>query len=167
MSPISVYRKTSAGVEEVQTCAAGLHPQTRRVLILTDGITPLARISSYVRGADIAPLVDELLRLGFIEAAGRTVTEPKVEAPRLPKPEEFPGPTPKQMEAIREIVLYAVHSMIGFSATQLELRIIECDNAVEMRQIVGEIRNIMDRQLGTGVGDRFIEAVRSVSQAAR
>jgi hypothetical protein len=57
--------------------------------------------------------------------------------------------------------------MVGFSATQLELRIIECDNAVEMRQIVGEIRNIMDRQLGAAVGDRFIEAVRSVSQAAR
>ena len=151
----------------MQACAAGLHPQTRRVLILTDGITPLSRISSYVRGADVAPLVNELLRLGFIEAISRVTAAPSVATEPAPKPEEFPGPTPKQMEAIREIVLYAVHSMIGFSATQLELRILECDDAVQMRQIVGEIRNIMDRQLGSAVGDRFIEAVRSVSQAAR
>jgi hypothetical protein len=137
------------------------------VLILTDGITPLSRISSYVRGADVAPLVDELLRLGFIEATSSAVTAPSVEKAVARNTEEFPGPTPKQMEAIRELVLYAVHSMIGFSATQLELRIIECDDAVQMRQIVGEIRNIMDRQLGTAVGDRFIEAVRTVSQAAR
>lgn len=162
-----VYKKTPAGVEEVQTCAAGLHPQARRVLILTDGITPIERIASYVRGSELAPLVAELVRGGLIEPSGRARTKKRITPEDSGSPPEFPGPTPAQMDAIREVVLYAVHSMIGFSATQLELRIIECDDAAEMRQIVGEIRGIMDRQIGGDVGERFIAAVRAVSQAAR
>lgn len=162
-----IYKKTPAGAEEMRTYAAGLHPQTRRVLILTDGITSVERIAAYVRGAQVEPLIEDLVQRGFIEPTGPTKSADDASASLMQKPAEFPGPTPAQMDAIREVVLYAVHSMIGFSATQLELQILECDDASDMRQIVGEIRNIMDRQLGGDVGDRFIAAVRAASQAAR
>jgi hypothetical protein len=163
----SVYRKTPAGLQEMQTRAAGLHPQTRRVLILTDGISSLSRIAAYVRGAEILPLIEELLNAKLIEAVPEIAPEASADALNVKHEEMFPGPTLEQMIAIREVLLYALRAMVGHGATDLEDRIASCENSAEMRKIVGEMRSIIDRHVSAAAGDRFIEAVRAVSQAAR
>ena len=69
------YRKTEAGVAEVQKRALGLRAELRRLLILVDGRTPLARLASFVPGLDITVLIAELESSGLV-VPPNTVTKP-------------------------------------------------------------------------------------------
>ena len=60
LNPNTVYRKTDAGMHEVQTRDLGLRAELRRLLILIDGNTPVSRLATFVRGSEIDFLIAEL-----------------------------------------------------------------------------------------------------------
>ena len=66
INPNSIYRKTDAGVAEIQSRALGLRTELRRVLILTDGTTTVAKLAAFVRAAEIEMLVTELEQRGLV-----------------------------------------------------------------------------------------------------
>ena len=70
LNPNSIYRKTEAGLAEVQARVLGLRAELRRLLILIDGNAPLSRLSAFVRGSEIDFLIAELETQGLV-AAGR------------------------------------------------------------------------------------------------
>lgn len=77
------YRKTDAGVAEVQKRMLGLRPSLRRLLILVDGRTPLDRLSGLIPGLDVRALVDELEALGLVAAPNTPNTS---NTPNTPNP---------------------------------------------------------------------------------
>ena len=73
----SVYRKSDAGVAEVQNRALGLQSDLRLLLILIDGQTALSRLASFVPSRPILELIAELDAAGLIathNATGETVS---------------------------------------------------------------------------------------------
>lgn len=64
----SIFAKTAAGAQEIQSRALGLPPLTRRLLVLVDGRRSGKELAAFVVGHDAAELLGQLLAHGCIEA---------------------------------------------------------------------------------------------------
>ena len=184
MNPNSIYRKTEAGLAEIQSRALGLRAELRRLLILMDGTATLARLAVFVRGAEIGTLVAELEQRGLVTtgvsagASGFGLL-PAAELPPLtditatqPVHAAAAGdnilePSAAQMLAVRRTAVSTLHNLLGSDASKLIMQIERCSNANEMRAAVNEVRHVLDRQMGASVGRRFLEAVRGAAEDTR
>jgi len=232
LNPNTIYRKTDAGVAEIQARALGLRAELRRLLILVDGVAPVGRLANFVRGAEIDFLIAELETQGLITAATlgqimrmadpapaparpaaaptpaavAAVAPPAVVppapvapvvaavappvpsaayspldaptgiAPRMPSappPPVAPAhdggvePSAAQLQAVRLAAIRTLHELLGASAGNLTGKIHRSRDAQEMRVAITEIRQNLERQLGSAVGQRFLEAVRGAAESTR
>lgn len=197
LNPNTIYRKTDAGVAEVQARALGLRAELRRLLILIDGVAPLGRLANFVRGAEIDFLIAELEVQGLITAATlgqiariAPAAAPPVQrpppiatnspldaptgiayvarpAPVTPAQDAAMEPTAAQMQAVRRAAIRTLRELLGVSADGLAAKIERCRDAQEMRVTITEIRQNLERQLGAAVGQRFLEAVRGAAESTR
>jgi len=70
MNPASVLEKTTKGVEEIETRKHKLDAKLRTILITINGKLTAAELASrFAQLGDVAPLLDELVALGFARAA--------------------------------------------------------------------------------------------------
>jgi hypothetical protein len=81
----SIFAKTAAGAQEIQSRALGLPPLTRRLLVLVDGRRSGKELAAFVVGHDAAELLGQLLAHGCIEALA--VARPVAPAPKVLAPE--------------------------------------------------------------------------------
>jgi len=182
--PHTVYRKTEAGVAEIQSRALGLRAELRRLLILIDGTVTVAKLSAYVRGAEIETLIAELELRGLVvtgmsagvsgfaspaEAALTLVTDITLppSAKVAASADNLLEPTAAQMLAVRRTAVSTLRDLLGPSADNLAIKIERCSNANEIRAAVNEARQLLDRQMGASVGQRFLDAVRSAAEGTR
>lgn len=174
-----VYLKTETGISEIKTRALGLRAELRRLLILVDGNTPLKRLAVFVRGSEIDLLMTELEGLGLVSTGGRAppptpstpaVAAVNVAAPTLPAiaaTEVLLKPTNAQMAAVRQAAVRALHDFLGPDADAHTVKIERCKTAQELRVVVTEIRQLLDRHSGVAVGQRFLDAVRAAAENRR
>ena len=188
LNPLTIYRKTDAGVAEVQARALGLRAELRRLLILIDGNSSLDRLAAFVRGSEIDFLIAELEIQGLVTsstmggAAGfgasassasanatSPVAHPAPSAPstRIGGDDVGPEPTAAQVQAVRQAAIRTLHSILGPDADALAVRIERCKDSREIRAAVNDIRQILDRQMGINVGQRFLDAVRGAAEGSR
>ena len=183
LNPNSIYRKTEAGLAEVQARLLGLRAELRRLLILIDGTTPLSRLTVFVRGSEIDALIAELEVLGLVTAAtiGQTVglAQPATKAlsagvASTPPPIRAASggdgvlePTATQVLAVRRAAVSTLHDILGPGADSLAIKIEKCKDAQELRTTITEVRQTLDRQMGTTVGQRFLDAVRGAAEGTR
>ena len=193
MNPKVVYRKTEAGVAEFQTRSLGLRAELRRLLILIDGTATLDRLAAFVRGTEIDFLVTELEHHGLItstpigtipDIAPTSLTspmgqgQPGIVAPtegtaRQPAESANAGidgvlePTAAQVLAVRRAAIQMLHEILGPDADTAAVKIERCKNSQEMRVAITEIRQMLDRQRGASLGQRFIDAVRGAAEGTR
>jgi hypothetical protein len=67
MNPESVLEKTTKGVEEIETRKHKLDPKLRPILISVNGkLTAGELATQFAQLGDAAPLLDELLKQGFV-----------------------------------------------------------------------------------------------------
>ena len=168
MNPNTIYRKTEAGVTEVQRRALGLRAELRRLLILLDGVATIGRLAAFVRGSEIDFLIAELEVQGLVTTG---VSAPPAVAPTAvssaPNAEGLMEPTAAQMLAVRRTAISKLHEILGPSADDLALKIERCKDANEMRAAVNEVRQVLDRQMGAASGQRFLDAVRGAAEGTR
>ena len=70
MNPESVLEKTTKGLEEIETRKHKLDPKLRPILISVNGkLTAGELASQFAQLGDAAPLLEELLKQGFVRAA--------------------------------------------------------------------------------------------------
>ena len=184
INPNSIYRKTDAGVAEIQSRALGLRTELRRVLILTDGTATVAKLAAFVRAAEIEFLVAELEQRGLVVAgmnggASGFGPLPAAELPPLTDITVTPSinvsaradnllePSAAQMLAVRRTAVSTLHEFLGQDAGTLSSKIERCSSANEMRAAVNEVRQALDRQMGASVGQRFLDAVRGAAEGTR
>lgn len=195
LNPNTVYFKTQAGMEEVKARALGLRAELRRLLILVDGNAPLSRLAVFVRGSEIDYLIAELEVQGLVTTGigsaavmgepmsananvvapvERTITPPPAAAPALPAtpaPAAMSSanlePTTAQLLAVRRTAIRTLHEMLGPDADSLAIKIERCNDAQQLRVAVTDIRQTLDRQLGTDAGQRFLDAVRAAAEDTR
>ena len=179
----AIYRKTDAGVAEVQARVLGLRAELRRLLILIDGTATLSRLTAFVRGSEINFLIAELETQGLITsatigqsmamtpAAATTRTAAAQTAPAAPvaataahsDTDGVLEPTAAQVLAVRRTAVRTLHDILGPEADALALKIKQCKSAQELRVTVTEVRQNLDRQMGVAVGQRFLDAVRGAA----
>ena len=198
LNPKTIYRKTQAGVAEIQARALGLRAELRRLLILIDGNSPLERLAAFVRGAEIDFLIAELEAQGLITAAtigqalgagtsttgsgataasavsGVMSSSPPVSAPaaaaslaNMAGDDVGLEPTAAQVLAVRRAAIHMLHNILGPDADAMAVRIERCKDSKEMRATITDIRQILDRQMGPAVGQRFLDAVRGAAEGSR
>lgn len=176
----AVYRKTDAGAAEVASRAMGLRAELRRLLILMDGDTTVARLAAFVRGSEISVLIAELESHGLVTTDTSDSTQ-KTATPATP-PTSAPTattattaastvspiePTVAQLLAVRRVAIHTLHELLGPAADDLAIKFERCKTAGEMRVVVNEVRLVLDRQMGASTGQRFLEAVRRAADGTR
>ena len=187
VNPKSVYRKTEAGVAEVQVRTLGLRSELRRLLILIDGTATLDRLAAFVRGSEIDFLVAELEYNGLVTSApivpivptapigtGQpTINASAAGAANPPSHSANAGmegvlePTAAQVLAVRRVAIHMLHEILGPDADSVAVKIERCKNSQEMRVAITEVRQMLDRQRGAVVGQRFLDAVRGAAEGTR
>jgi hypothetical protein len=85
-----IYRKTQAGLAEIQTRASGLSLKQRQLLIMIDGKTPAHALPMAMPEKDLLHKLLELEWDGLIERAGSL--PPKTAAAPAPAPAAAPAP---------------------------------------------------------------------------
>ena len=183
LNPNTIYRKTDAGVAEVQARALGLRAELRRLLILIDGTATLIRLAAFVRGSEVDFLIAELEVQGLITlvTTGQTVGIAPTPATARPvaaraattSPVATPAahtdtdgvlePTAAQVTAVRRAAIQTLHDILGTEADALALKIEQCKSAQELRVTITEVRQNLDRLLGLAVGQRFLDVVRGAA----
>ncbi len=188
LNPNSIFRKTEAGVAEVQARALGLRAELRRLLILIDGTATIDRLAAFVRGSEVEFLLAELATLGLIVPASDTPTVgigaaigkgvgsagPVTISAGGIKPasgyaagDGLPEPTAAQVQAVRRAAVHTLHAILGPGADRLAIRIENCKDAQQMRTAINEVRQILDQQVGAAAGQRFIDTVRGAAEGTR
>ena len=178
VNPKSVYRKTEAGIAEVQVRTLGLRAELRRLLILIDGTATLDRLAAFVRGSEIDFLVAELEYNGLVTSAPIVQVQPTIKASAAgaanpPSHSANAGiegvlePTAAQVLAVRRVAIHMLHEILGPDADSMAVKIERCKNSQEMRVAITEVRQMLDRQRGAVVGQRFLDAVRGAAEGTR
>ncbi len=191
LNPKSIYRKSPAGVAEVQARALGLRAELRRLLILIDGTATTERLAAFVRGSEVEYLLAELETQGLIVAAvaappvgiGATIgkgvsassssgpvtitASPPSPAPKAVGSDGLPEPTAAQVQAVRRAAIHTLHDILGPGADRLAIKIENCKDAQQMRAAVNEVRQILDQQVGAAAGQRFLNTVRGAAEGTR
>lgn len=172
---------------EVKARTLGLRAELRRLLILVDGNAPLSRLAIFVRGSEIDYLIAELEIQGLVTtsmgapvafaesivvlptAASRASITPAPAMPATPAAATYANvePTTAQMLAVRRTAVGTLHELLGPDADALAAKIEGCKDAQELRVTITDIRQTLDRQLGTDTGQRFLDAVRAAAEGTR
>ena len=189
LNPKSIYRKSTAGVAEVQARSMGLRAELRRLLI--HGTATTERLASFVRGSEVEYLLSELETRGLIvptvaapqagigavigkgvsassSAGPVTITaSPPSPAPNAVGSDGLPEPTAAQVQAVRRAAIRTLHDILGPGADRLAIKIENCKDAQQMRAAVNEVRQILDQQVGAAAGLRFLNTVRGAAEGTR
>jgi hypothetical protein len=171
------YQKTTAGLNEIQSRQLGLRAELRRLLIMVDGKSPIAKFAPAFPAADVEALARELAALGLIAdpqaqppaaapAAPPPMTAPAPSTTATPShepPAEFGQPTPAQFMAARQAAVRFINDNLGPSGESLALRLERCKEPDELRAAVRDARASLERFLGASTGQRFMEYVRGAA----
>jgi len=165
LNPNTIYRKTDAGVHEVQTRERGLRAELRRLLILIDGNAPVGRLATFVRGSEIDFLIAELEAQALI--ASDTGVSAAAQKAQTAATDNVPEPTEAQMLAVRRTAVHLLHDLLGPGADSMASRIERCRDSRELRQAITDIRHTLDRHLGASTGQKFLDEVRRAAETTR
>ncbi|MFN3628748.1 MAG: hypothetical protein ACK4XK_01620 [Casimicrobiaceae bacterium] len=172
------YQKTTAGLNEIQSRQLGLRAELRRLLIMVDGKSPLAKFAPAFPTADVEALARELAALGLIAdaqaqgatsgvAAAAPAPAPAASAPTGTvtghAPAEFGRPTVTQFNAARRAAVRFINDHLGPPGETLALRLERAADPDELRAAVKDARALLERFMGAATGQRFIEHVRSAA----
>ena len=181
------YRKTEAGVVEVQKRLLGLRPTLRRLLILVDGKTPLVRFAGLLPGLDISALVAELEALGLVVAPNAVsaaaaansgvlaslvsesqgtpapVTAAAVQPVAQPTPVSRPPVTPSHLFAVRSAAARELQRLLGVTTHELLDKLQQPEDSLALRAVISEIHQTLDEEFGVETGQHFLDAVRGAA----
>ncbi|WP_333839195.1 hypothetical protein [Pelomicrobium sp.] len=105
MDSNSILVKTTKGRDEIETRRHGLGVRLRQALILVDGRSTVAQLVTRAAGlGDIAPLLQQLYRDGFIEVVGAPL---QTGADALPASPEAAASAKQALIAVARAVLGA------------------------------------------------------------
>lgn len=166
LDPNTIFRKTELGNIEVASRKLGLRAELRRLLILIDGRNTAAKLAAFVRMPEIDNLLYELQSLGVIETAdgiaSAAIVAPPANTP-VSAAENSLAPTQEQFVAARKAGVRFLNDTLGPDADTLAIRLERAANAHELRDAVTHVRQALERLMGAGAAQRFLDAVRAAA----
>ena len=146
MAAGDIYRKTALGAAEIGARKMKLNPRLRTMLILIDGAQPelILREEAAKVGAP-ATFLDELLKLGLIEKAGRTqgAAAPAPKAAPVTMGSNGAGPAPDEFErfrAAKDFMNTTIVDALGIKSFFFTLKLEKAGNRADLRELAGAYR---------------------------
>ena len=178
MSPTtSGYRKTEAGVVEVQTRAIGLRPELRRLLILVDGRTALSRLASFVPNLPILGLMEELETAGLIVGPNTVGATARVVVASVAVPDPAavmpaltvvrPPVTEERLRVVRTAATRGLRRILGVESHEWLDKLQEPGDSLALRAVIAEIHQTLEEQFGVEIGQQFLDSVRAAANNER
>ena len=151
MAAGDIYRKTALGTAEIAARKMKLIPRVRTMLILIDGAQPELILRE--EGAKVgAPpeFLEELLKLGLIEKAGRSQAPapaaqaaPKPEAPAAASGDEF-----EKFRAAKDFMNVTIVDALGIKSFFFTLKLEKAATRADLRELAGAYREAIAKKEG-------------------
>jgi len=143
MDPKSVLSKTSKGREEIETRKYKLDQRTRMLLITVNGkLTAGALVTQFSRSGDVTPMLEQLLKDGFIQQAAVD--------------------SAAQLAQARAEIARAVSDALGPDGDTIAMKIEAAKTLDALRQYLESNRPMLDRVLGKARAPAFWTKVTSL-----
>jgi hypothetical protein len=150
MDPQSVLSKTAKGREEIETRKYKLEQRSRMLLITVNAKLTAAELAAqFARSGDVTPLLDQLLRDGFVEQA----------AQQKPKPAADPV---AQLKRARSELSSALSAALGPDGDAITMKIEGAKTLDELRAYLESRRAMLDTALGKARAPTFWAKVASL-----
>lgn len=151
----TIYAKTAAGHDEIETRARRLTPRARSLLILIDGKRTEADLAGLVQqhGETLAAL----LEAGLVEpVAGIPATKPSSgKAPAAASPAAKAAEAGEDIAALRREAVRAINDLLGPGGESLALRIERAANGEELRAALERAVAYIASARGGGAAAQF------------
>jgi hypothetical protein len=174
MAAGDIYRKSALGMAEIAARKMKLNPRVRTMLILIDGAQPefLLREEGVKVGAPAA-FLEELLKLGLIEKAGRAqgaspgAVTAAVPAANRPLPSAGAAPPADEFErfrAAKDFMNTTIVDALGIKSFFFTLKLEKAGNRADLRGLAGAYRDAIAKADGDAQAEvlaaRLVEMLR-------
>ncbi|MGL4229853.1 MAG: hypothetical protein ACRDAM_04245 [Casimicrobium sp.] len=157
------FRKTAAGLAELESHRLGLRAELRRLLILIDGKKSVESLAPFFRANELSNLIDELLQCGAIETTVPiTSFLPNVERAVAARPTI----TDKQLRAAIATAKTTAKAMLGRSAERFLPEFDACKDSLALRVVVSDVQLRLIAERGEDDATKFVHAIRKAVQEA-
>jgi hypothetical protein len=154
------FRKTQAGIDELERRALKLRPELRRLLILIDGKRATAAMVPLFRANELENLLDELMAFGMIEA---TVTSTSFLPNQMRDASNRLPLTDAQFRAAVEAAKAAARDLLGREAKDFIGKLDHCKDSAALRVVISEIQLRLISVLGEDAATLFVTAIRDAA----
>ena len=135
MNPQSVLSKTAKGKEEIDTRKYKLDQRQRMLLITVNGkLTAGELVAQFAKSGDVGPLLDQLLKDGFIQQALDPVA---------------------QLQRARKEISSSLSSALGPDADAITMKVEAAKTLDELRAYLESRRDMLDTALGKARAPAF------------
>jgi hypothetical protein len=171
MDPDLIYRKSAKGAEAINARRHGLVGRARSLLILVDGRRGLGELLTLASGfGDVAQMLDELARGGFIEpvpgAGGAPQQLPPAYAPAAPAPPPpssgiapLQGPATITFAQTKAFTCHRLIELLGPTADSLCLKVEATRGMADFVPVVQGAYSVVREVRGQAEADRFGAAI--------
>ncbi len=159
----TIYRKTTAGHNEIEHRNNLLCAELRRLLILIDGQRSNAELVRCVRSTELPAAIEDLAILGLIEPVSRFPSFARVAV--ADAIDTRSSMHPKQLEAARNAAAYAASELLGLAARPYCAKLLECRDSLDLRALLSTVQAKLKATLGDDAATIFVESVRDAARA--
>jgi len=143
MAAGDIYRKTALGASEITSRKLKLNPRVRTMLILIDGAQPefILREEAVKVGAPIV-FLDELLKLGLIEKAGRASVpgQPAAGPAANAASAAAPGDEFSRFRAAKDFMNITIVDALGIKSFFFTLKLERASTRADLRELAPAYR---------------------------
>jgi hypothetical protein len=159
----TIYRKTSAGHDEIEERRLPLRAELRRLLILIDGNRSSAELARCVRASELPEAIGDLAILGLIASVSTNPSFARVAVTdAIDTRSSMP---PRQFEAARNAAAHAASELLGLAARPYCAKLLECRDSLDLRALLSTVQAKLRATLGEDAATIFVESVRDAAQA--
>jgi hypothetical protein len=161
---LGTFRKTEAGIRELETRESGLRAELRRLLILVDGKRSTEALVTLFRGNEFSTLIFELVAHGLIEPV--MAKDLRLQKASSVTDTEYALLSGPQLRSATRAAVDAVTELLGGRAKPWVKRLNGCTESRALRATIDEIQRELQGVLGPDAAQIFVETVREGARRA-
>ena len=155
----TIFRKTTKGVDEIATRANRLVPRLRTALILVDGTRDEVELGQLIK-QQAAETLQELLSLGYIEAAAVVEAAPKKSAEEAPGRKTAAeaaasGTSEKSFTSFRAEAVRAFNDLTGPAGEALAIKMEKATSREQLAPLLQTAYQIIGNSRGAQAATEF------------
>ena len=167
----SVYRKTSAGEQEVISRQRGLSAKLRRVLILIDGEKTVSALSALILGMELLPAIHELETRGLIQSTQQRSPTTQIESEQIQiqlpiqiqHVPEKPILDDNRLNAIKTLMIDSSETLLGIFGKTLVEKIKIIDDESQLNNAISQWNiSLRESKKGQQHADQYLEAIKTL-----